>query len=76
MAFRSFHWRDIDGGFIMQEDIDTKIEAARIGAAAVGVTLYGLTLNEIVALVTLIYLGAQIIILMPKVFNIIRGLFK
>lgn len=52
------------------------IEAARIGGAAVGVTMYGITLNEWVALVTLVYLAIQIIILAPKAYAIIRGWVK
>lgn len=52
------------------------IEVARIGGAAVGVTMYGITLNEWVALVTLVYLAIQIVILAPKAFAIIRGWVK
>lgn len=55
---------------------DNTIEAVRIGGAAIGVTIYGLTLNEWVAAVTLIYLAIQIIILSPKAFSIVRGWFK
>jgi len=55
---------------------DNTMEAVRIGGAAIGVTIYGLTLNEWVAAVTLIYLFVQIIILSPKAFGIVRGWFK
>jgi len=57
-------------------DTDSKIEAARIGGAAVGLTAYGITLNEWVALATLVYLIIQIFILMPKATVIIKSWFK
>ena len=57
-------------------DADSKIEAARIGGAAVGLTAYGITLNEWVALATLVYLIIQIFILMPKATVIVRSWFK
>lgn len=52
------------------------IEIARVTGAAVGVTVYGVTLNEWVALVTLVYLAIQIVILAPKAVAIIRGWIK
>jgi len=57
-------------------DADSKIEAARIGGAAVGLTAYGITLNEWVALATLVYLIIQIFILAPKAVAIIKSWFK
>jgi len=54
-------------------DADSKIEAARIGGAAAGLTAYGITLNEWVALATLFYLIIQIFILVPKAFVIINS---
>lgn len=57
-------------------DTDSKIEAARIGGAAVGLTAYGITLNEWVALATLVYLIIQIFILMPKAVVIVKSWFK
>jgi hypothetical protein len=58
-------------------EIDTKIETARIGIAAVGVTIWGITLNEWVAIATLIYLGIQIIILTPKAYVLLKsGIMK
>lgn len=57
-------------------DADSKIEAARIGGAAVGLTAYGITLNEWVALATLVYLIIQIFILMPKATVIVKSWFK
>ena len=53
-------------------NINEKVEAARISVAAMGVTVWGVTLNEWVAIVTLIYLLVQIVILTPKVFTTIR----
>jgi hypothetical protein len=49
-------------------DVNTKVETARLGAAGVAVTIYGLTLNEWVAIATLVYLAVQILILAPKAF--------
>lgn len=60
----------------MNEHHNTAIETVRIAGAAVGVTIYGITLNEWVAMVTLIYLVIQIVILTPKAFAIVRGWFK
>lgn len=60
----------------MTEHHNSVVESVRIGGAAVGVTLYGITLNEWVAMVTLIYLVIQIVILSPKAFAIVRGWFK
>lgn len=57
----------------MSEHHNTAIETVRIAGAAVGVTIYGITLNEWVAVVTLIYLVIQIVILTPKAFAIVRG---
>ena len=55
------------------EHINEKIETARVAGAGIGLTLYGITLNEWVAIATLIYLGAQIIILAPKAFKTIKS---
>lgn len=53
--------------------MDSRVEIARAGGAATGIIMYGLTLNEWVAAITLVYLTLQIIILAPKAFKIIRG---
>jgi len=55
------------------EHINEKIETARVAGAGIGLTLYDITLNEWVAIATLIYLCAQIIILAPKAFKAIKG---
>jgi hypothetical protein len=57
-------------------DADSKIEAVRISVAAAGLTAYGITLNEWVALATLVYLIIQIFILMPKAAVIVKSWFK
>lgn len=57
------------------KDVDGKIEAMRVGAAGGLVTAYGLTLQEWVAIATLVYLVFQIVILLPKACVIIRGWF-
>jgi len=54
-------------------DIDSKVETARLGGAAAMVTVYGITLNEWVAILTLLYLGAQIVILIPKAYGVVAG---
>jgi len=53
-------------------DTNTTTEAARIAGGASLVTLYGITLSEWVALVTLLYLSIQIFILLPKAAAIIK----
>jgi len=55
-------------------DINSKVETARVMGAASGVIVYSLTLNEWVAVATIIYVVMQSIILTPKVFKIIGGL--
>lgn len=56
-----------------QHDINEKIETARIAGAGIGLTIYGITLNEWVAIATLVYLAAQILILAPKAFKTLRS---
>lgn len=58
------------------QHVDTKIEVARTGFAAVGVTVYGLTLNEWVAIITVIYLAVQIVILLPKFCGTLKNFIK
>lgn len=57
-------------------EVDGKIEATRIGVAAVGITVWGITLNEWVAIVTIAYLMLQILILIPKIYHSIRTAFQ
>lgn len=57
-------------------EIDNKIESLRFGVAAAGVTLYGLTLNEWVAVVTLVYLAIQIFILTPRAWTLSCDLLR
>ena len=57
----------------MSNEINEKIETARLVGAGVGLTVYGITLNEWVAIATLVYLAAQIIILAPKAFKTVRN---
>lgn len=56
--------------------INEKIEAARVGVAAVGVTAWGLTLNEWVAVATIIYMVIQTFILIPKAYAIVLDNIK
>lgn len=50
-------------------DHQMKVEGARIAGATAGITLYGITLNEWVAVATIIYLAVQILILLPKAYD-------
>ncbi len=52
--------------------VNTKVETVRIGGAAAGVIIYGYTLNEWVAIVTLVYLALQIFILCPKAYKTVK----
>ena len=45
---------------------EKKIGVAKMGVGAGGAVLYSYTLNEWVAIVTLLYLSLQIILLIPK----------
>lgn len=50
-------------------------EAVRLSVATAGVTLWGITLNEWVAMATIFYLVLQIFVLMPKAIAIIKRWF-
>ncbi len=52
--------------------VDGKVEALRIGVSASVVTIAGLTLNEWVAICTIVYFVIQILILSPKALKIVR----
>lgn len=54
--------------------IEEKIEIARASGAIGLVTIWGITLNEIVAIFTIIYLIWQIIALTPKVVYTIKSM--
>jgi len=56
--------------------IDEKAEVLRVGGATTLVTVYGLTLNEWVAAITIFYLLAQIVILAPKAYAVIAAAIK
>lgn len=54
------------------EHIDGKAEALRMtGAAGLG-AIYGLTLNEWVAVATLLYMAFQIIVISPKAWRVVK----
>lgn len=57
-------------------DIDGKVETARLSVAAGGLMLYGITLNEWVAVATLIYLLTQTVVLLPKAVESVRVLIR
>ncbi|PJM69200.1 hypothetical protein [Achromobacter ruhlandii] len=44
----------------------------KMGIGAGGAVFYGLTLNELVAVATLVYLAMQIGLLMPKYWRLLR----
>lgn len=52
-------------------DVNTKVETARLGGAAAAITVYGITLNEWVAIATLLYLGIQIVLLAPRAVEVV-----
>ncbi|GEM_PF-2300136 len=54
--------------------VDGRVEAARIGVGAGMLTVYGLTLNEWLAMITIVYFVVQFFIMMPKVFETIGNL--
>lgn len=54
------------------QPVDGKVEALRIGVSSAAVVVCGLTLNEWVAVFTIIYFIVQIIILSPKALKITR----
>lgn len=55
----------------MVDEIDSKVEIARFSGAAAGITVWGVTLNEWVAIATLVYLAIQIFILLPKAIKLV-----
>lgn len=55
------------------QHIDDKVEVARISGAVAGVTIYGITLNEWVAIATLVYLILQMVILGMKIRERYKG---
>ncbi|WP_088158064.1 hypothetical protein [Achromobacter xylosoxidans] len=57
----------------MQEEQTAMV---KMGIGAGGAVFYGLTLNEWVALATLVYLALQIGLLMPKYWRLLRGWWR
>lgn len=47
-----------------------------VGVAGAGYTWLGLPLSDVVAIFTIVYLTFQIISLAPKVFEVIKRIFK
>lgn len=54
------------------QHIDTKTEIARIATSSAVITIAGVTLNEWVAIFTIVYLFIQCIILAPKALEVTR----
>ncbi|WP_374374534.1 hypothetical protein [Dongia sp.] len=52
---------------------EENVAIGKMAVAAGGATLYGLTLNEWVAIVTIIYIVAQAILLIPKYVAMFRA---
>lgn len=52
--------------------IDVKTEGLRIGVSGAVITVAGVSLNEWVAVFTIIYLVCQTLILLPKVHVIVK----
>ncbi|GEM_PF-6397521 len=57
-------------------EVNGKMETARLGGAAASVISYGLTLNDVVALATLLYLFIQMLVLLPKAIKTVRVLCR
>jgi len=55
---------------------DDKAALVKMGIGATGAVFYGLTLNEWVALATLVYLAMQIGLLLPKYWKLISAWVK
>ncbi|AZY49666.1 hypothetical protein C0J09_11345 [Bordetella avium] len=55
---------------------DDQAAIIKMGIGAGAATLYGLTLNELVAVATLLYLGLQIGLLLPKYWRLFRAWWK
>lgn len=53
-----------------------KFATARAAGGAAGLTLYGVTLNEWVAIFTIAYFAVQIIILTPALSKTLKGWHK
>lgn len=58
------------------QHIDTKTEIARIATSSAVITIAGITLNEWVAIFTIIYLFIQCIILVPKALEVTRTVVR
>lgn len=54
-------------------DSETKAAVMKMSVAGAGASLYGLTLNEWMALITIIYVILQIGLLLPKYWELIFG---
>ena len=57
-------------------DREDQVAAAKMGIGAGGAAAYGLTLNEWVAIFTIMYLILQIGLLLPKYVQIAKEYFK
>lgn len=57
-------------------DVNTKVEAVRVGVGASLVTIWGMTMSEVAAVATALYMLIQIIILAPRACEVLGGLFK
>ena len=69
-------YADLTGETRKMIDHEDKIAAAKISVAAGGAAASALTLNEWVAIITILYLVLQIGLLMPKYVQMIRDYFK
>lgn len=58
------------------DQIDMKMESLRMGGAAGLGAIYGYTLSDIVALLTIVYFVLQIFILSPKCISIARNYYS
>ena len=52
---------------------DEQVAVAKTAPAIVGATIYGLTLQDWVAIATLVYVALQVGLLMPKYWRLLVG---
>lgn len=57
-------------------EVDGKLESARLGVATLSIAAYSITLNDMVAFATLLYLIIQMLVLLPKAIESVRVLYR
>jgi len=60
----------------IMDNADEKIAAVKIAIGGGGALIYGYTLNEWVAVITIVYMVLQIILLLPKYYEIMHRTYR